>query len=145
MSTPSKLEQLEARVMVVLVDQSNRIYSTDEIEEGIRQALGVFSLARGEELKVGGLDDAEDTTLEQLFESQLVLGAAGYVVNSRALEQASAFNQDEKLPADLAAWAEKTIQAFQVQVVDVTRQGSLHNAANPPWSTVGGWRLPDEP
>ena len=144
MSTPSKVEQLEARVMVVLVDQSNRIYSADEIEEGIRQALGVFSLAKNEVITIEGLDDADETTLESLYEGMLVLGAAGFVVNSRAIEQANAFNQDEKLPADLAAWAEKTIQVFRAQVEEVARQGSLHNATTPPWSTVGEWRLPDE-
>ena len=65
-----------------------------------------------------------------------MLGAAGFAVNARAVGQANAFNQDERLPADLAAWGAKALQEFRARVEEAVRLEGLRTADVPPWGKI---------
>jgi hypothetical protein len=142
------LAQLESRLAVQLGDASNRIYSSDALEEAIRQALNEYTAEKGEAVTIKDLDAAAATTLPVLHEGLLLAGAGGFAMATRAIDRTDSF-EEAAPPASLQSLATEQLKSFRKLLKEVlaeARRKDLRSAAVPPWSTTEGeqWLLPDE-
>jgi hypothetical protein len=94
---------------------------------------------------LNGLAGASLTTLKAEHESAIVVGAAGYVALSRAIDKTEALNIDGWTHRRLKEWAEGRIAKFEGWLLKIAKQARLRAAgiaAGPAldrWDEVGGW------
>jgi len=143
----TNLADLESRLAVSLMDTLHRMYPITVLDEGIRKALNEYSTLHATAFSLQNLDGAGATTLPPLHEEIILIGAAGFAVQARAIAEADAFNQAARLPADLAGWSEKQITIFKAVLLNTFEQDriqDLHHAPVPPWDSTNTWHMPDE-
>jgi hypothetical protein len=146
------LESLRERVSVTLMDPDRLIWGDAALQEAVRLALGEYRLAGGS-AQVAGLDGAGTTTLPELHEPLIVLGAAGHAGAMRAVDRVEAFDGEREAPA-LVQWADARLLDFrqllraafapagageQSAADERARQAALHTSTNPPWGAWAGW------
>src|SRR5512141_2283911 len=101
------------RVRQLLVDTGSITWTDATITEGIRTALGEYSLAAEAVHTLNGLDGAGANTFPVNHETLLILGAAGYCVAARAAESSGWSGVDHGDLAALLDWGQKRINEFK--------------------------------
>ncbi len=130
------LENLQQRVSVLLVDLTHLSYSTNLLDEGIRQALGEYSLVTGSHETLTGLDGATATTIPEMDCGIIVLGAAGFIAACKTMDRKEQFNLDEQSPGAVARLGERLLQRFD-RLLGTVRSARLRASDVPGWGD--GW------
>ena len=130
------LENLQERVGVLLADLTHLNYTSDLVTEGVRQAMGEYSLVTGSHETLAGLDGAEATSVPDMDCGIIVLGAAGFVAACKTLDRKEQFNLDEQSPGAVARLGERLLQRFD-RLLGTVRSARLRAADVPGWGD--GW------
>lgn len=155
---PSTLTTISDRVEQTLADTSNVIWVTAAITEGVRSALGEYNTAGRVEdagataCTLNLLDSATVTTLPEVHDTVIVLGAAAYCALSRAIDRADSY----QLGADmvhLKDWGDQRMKEFRAMlgaifpaymgVAAATGGGTTPGGGTPATSAAEAARLAD--
>jgi len=147
------LASLRERLRQLIQDPSGLIWTDAGLDEAVRLALHEYNLAKSPAV-LSGLDGAETTTLPEIYESALLLGAAGYAACSRALQRSAAALPGQEGLNSLMDWGQARLGEFRAMLgssraAEESRLTGLHGAVQPPFpagtgQTSGGWRWEDE-
>jgi hypothetical protein len=142
------------RTAGLLQDASNALWSTADLTNAIRLALGEMSLAAGTALTLNGLDSTSSTTVPALMESALVVGSAAYAASSRQVDKADFEVLSEA--TELSPWVVARMADFR-RMLAMQYPGSLPESngstsnggvqAPPAWETtrLAGLRASNNP
>lgn len=111
----ANLAELLARVRAVMMDGSSLVWSDADLTEGLRLAVGEYSLAGDAVVTVEGLDGAAVSTLGEVHESLIVWGASAYAASSRAVDRAEAFQLGGEA-GQLKAWGDARLKEFKAML-----------------------------
>ena len=109
-----------ARIQNALMDNPTFVWDTPTLTEGLRLSLGEYNLAGRVENPVSvlgtinGLDGAVTSNLT-VYESLVVLGAAGYCASARAVDRASSYEMGDHAD-QLKAWGDARLKEFRAQL-----------------------------
>jgi hypothetical protein len=109
------IEQIERR----LGDTTSLIWSSAEIEEGIRAALLDLSNCYGSEVTLKDLDSALITSYEAVDQNVLVVGAVSYCLTFRLVEKLDEHLPTREDPDDLCQLAKDEYKKFQAMLFQV--------------------------
>lgn len=133
------LAEYTLRVAGLLQDSANLRFSTETIGAALRQALAEYSLAKGMDQTIQGLDAAAETTVPPGEAPVILLGAIAYVFLGRIGKRLEGFNAEKTLDREMVAWGERRLAEFHTHVEQV-RQGTFRAASNLGWPAPG-WAL----
>ena len=139
MTTPA-LADYRTRVENQLVDTSLVVFTSDTIDEALRQALGDVNLAMGGSYTIKDLDGAAGTTLPAELGTVLVQGAAGYAVQAQVVRKLGAFSMigtdpQQHIPADYQIWAKNKLYYFK-QLLEQYQRKSFFSSTSAPYSAL---------
>lgn len=103
------------RVETLLVDSPNVIFSTATLTEGIRLAVGEYGTANEAAVTLEGLDGAASSSLPAVHESMIVVGAAAYAVQARAVDRAESYQEGGESDK-LKAWGDARLTEFKAML-----------------------------
>jgi hypothetical protein len=106
------LTSLTTRVQTALMDTGAQVWDAPTITEGIRLALGEYSLAGDAAVTLSGLDGAAVTTLPGLHDTLIVWGAAAYAALSRTIDRAES-HQLGGDAAPLKTWGDARLREYK--------------------------------
>jgi len=129
----STAEHLRDRVRAVVADAGGSLYEVSLLDEGLRRALERLNEAAGAEWTVSGLDGAAETSLPAAEQAWLVVGAAAYAVEARALQRVERFDLNTGVPAALLNWAVRQREEFFAGLEGVRRRWLGRAVPYGPW------------
>jgi hypothetical protein len=95
------------------MDTGAKVWDTATVTEGIRLAIGEYSLANKAAVTLQGLDAAPATTLNALHDTVIVWGAAAYAALSRTVDRADTYQDTGDAPAALKSWGDTRLREFK--------------------------------
>jgi hypothetical protein len=101
-----------ANVRGALMDSSSAIWTDDDLQLAIRNALREMNLALGTAYTVDGLDGAAATSLPGALFGTLEVGAGAYAVSARMVDRAEAYELANE-SGSLKGWYELQRSAFE--------------------------------
>ena len=125
------IQQIERR----LGDTTSLIWTSAEIEEGIRAALLELSSCYGSAVTLKDLDSASITSYEAADQNVLVVGAFSYCLSFRLVKKQDEHPPTREDPDSLIKLANKEYQKFQAMLVQVKLRLFSESADAPysPW------------
>jgi len=141
------LSSLSARVRDLLADGAADLWGDPAVTEALRLALGEYTLAAqvhapgAPAVTLSGLDGAPSTSLPEAHETLIVLGAAGYAAQMRAVDRAGLHDEgaESRLLAD---WGSRRLGEYKTMLAalfpvhhgdDAARLAELRASTNPTW------------
>jgi len=120
------------------VDTGLVVFTSDQIDEAIRQALADVNLTLGQAYTISSLDAASSTTLPADVATCMVQGAAGYAVQAQTVKKLGAFSMlgtdpQQHIPADYQIWAKNKLFYFK-QMLEQYQRKSFFAATSTPYS-----------
>lgn len=125
------LSQLRARLQALLVDAGALVWSSDTLDEAIRQALNDAGRVLGVKLTLSGLDSALLTSIDARDDDLVIRGAAGYAARSRSLDRAERVNLAAGTPPALFEWGKNQLDGFNDQLKQVRARGLQASGSAP--------------
>jgi hypothetical protein len=110
------------RVEMYLGDSSNLIYSTATIDEALRSALAELSTVHGTALTLNGLDTAVATTLPDIDEFALIIGAVAYALQFRNAARLEDAMPQAAEPDQIRLSADEFREHFNYQLKQIKRR-----------------------
>jgi hypothetical protein len=110
------------RTAGMLSDASNALWSTTDLTNALRLALGEMSLAARTALTLKDLDTAAATTVPAILENALIVGGAAYAASSRQVDKADFEVLTEA--KDLTPWVVARMTDFR-RMLSMQYPGSL--------------------
>lgn len=103
------------RAAAFLADGTRLIFTTPLLTEALRLALGEYGAAGQAAATLEGLDGAGSSSLAGVHETLIVIGAAGYAAQARALERAEGYQEGGESAA-LKAWGDARLGEFKAML-----------------------------
>lgn len=130
-TSTATLSAIRDRVERGLMDTSNLIWASADLDEAIRRALSRISLAcGGARQTLNGLDGATVTSLQEEDELVLLTGAEFYAAFSRALDRMESPNLNEDAPLRFLEWLGRIGKRYTDQL-ELLRRRRLQTGASP--------------
>ncbi len=136
MTDPTPLELMEARIAQFVNDVGYINYSTDQIDEGIQQALDWLNVNLGTDYVVSSGSELDSgTALPDNLGSTVVQGASGFMLLGQAAQLVIAANIQPGAPGNMVGWVKMQMDAF-IKAVDKLKLQAMQNSPDVPYSAM---------
>jgi hypothetical protein len=129
------LTDLRTRLAASLADDTSLVFTETITTEAIRQALEQIGNIYGTELTIEGLDEADETTLDDKDIPCLLTGAAGHAINAIVASHFTIFTPNIQNEVNLMLRGDKLMVEFRYMLDDLRVEG-MQTAPDPPNSPI---------
>lgn len=133
MSDLMDLEVMRGRLATSLADDATLIYTQAILDEAIRRALSDIAEVYGFELFLEGLDEADETNLDDADLNCLLVGASGYAVNTMLASRFNHHTPSIQADVNVMMRGASLLKDFERMLEDL-RVDDLQTSDSPPYS-----------